>query len=107
MSQKSVSSDKAAKFTFSAADAGDHRICFTPSGPAAISVGGWLSHAGVTSGGVRLSLEMAIGETSKIQSEDQGKIDNIVAKVKELNGRLADIRREQVFQRVRRRSNGC
>lgn len=43
---------------------------------------------------------MAIGETSKIQTEDQGKIDSIVTKVKELNGRLADIRREQIFQRV-------
>lgn len=45
-------------------------------------------------------MDMAIGETSKIQSADQGKIDSVVAKVKELNGRLADIRREQIFQRV-------
>lgn len=45
-------------------------------------------------------LDMAIGESSKIESEDKGKIDSIVGKVKELNGRMADIRREQVFQRV-------
>jgi p24 family protein alpha len=100
VNQKTTSSDRPSKFTFSAADAGDHRICFTPSGPAAVSVGGWFSHAGVTAGGVRLTIDMAIGETSKIQSEDQGKIDTIVSKVKELNGRLADIRREQIFQRV-------
>lgn len=43
---------------------------------------------------------MAIGETSKIESDDKGKIETIVGKVKELNGRLVDIRREQVFQRV-------
>lgn len=45
-------------------------------------------------------LDMAIGESSKIESEDKSKIDSIVGKVKELNGRMADIRREQVFQRV-------
>ena len=51
-------------------------------------------------GGVKLSLDLAIGETSKIESEDKGKIESIVSKVKELNGRLTDVRREQVFQRV-------
>ena len=77
-----------------------HRICFTPSGPAAVSVGGWFTNAGVTSGGVKLNVDLAIGETSKIEAEDKGKIDSIVGKVKELNARLGDIRREQVFQRV-------
>ena len=52
-------------------------------------------------GGVKLSLDMAIGATSKIESDDKIKIEGIVGKVKELNGRLTDIRREQVFQRVR------
>jgi hypothetical protein len=88
------------KFTFSAADPGLHRLCFTPSGPAAISVGGWFSGAGATAGGVKLTIDLAIGETSKIESEDKSKIESIVGKVRELNGRLQDIRREQVFQRV-------
>lgn len=52
-------------------------------------------------GAVRVTLDIAIGETSKIESEDKGKIEDIVQKVKDLNGRLQDIRREQVFQRVR------
>jgi len=52
-------------------------------------------------GGIKLSVDMAIGATSKIESEDKSKIDNIVTKVKELNARLTDVRREQVFQRVR------
>ena len=52
-------------------------------------------------GGIKLSLDMAIGASSKIESNDKGKIEGIVGKVKELNGRLTDIRREQVFQRVR------
>lgn len=52
-------------------------------------------------GSVRFHLDMAIGETSKIESTDKGKIDEMVQKVRDLNSRLQDIRREQVFQRVR------
>ena len=52
-------------------------------------------------GGIKLTLDLAIGETSAIESTDKGKINDIVQKVKDLNGRLQDIRREQVFQRVR------
>lgn len=85
------------KFTFSAADSGDHRICFTPSHPGA---SGWLS-GGQLAGGIKLTLDMAIGETSMIESTDKGKISEIVQKVRDLNARLQDIRREQVFQRVR------
>lgn len=85
------------RFTFSAADSGDHKICFTPSSTAVNN--GWLS--GLTPlGGVRLTLDLAIGETSQIESTDKGKIQDIVKRVKDLNGRLQDIRREQVFQRV-------
>ena len=47
-----------------------------------------------------MTLDMAIGETSQIESTDKGKISEIVKKVRELNARLGDIRREQVFQRV-------
>ena len=92
----------AGRFTFSAADSGDHKICFTASHAAAS--GGWLS-GGLPSGGVRLNLDLAIGETSAIESTDKGKIQDIVQKVKDLNARLQDIRREQVFQRVSRRGS--
>ncbi|KAJ4511450.1 emp24p/erv25p- protein [Exophiala dermatitidis] len=78
VTQTTTSSDAPTKFTFSAADAGLHRLCFTPSGPAAVSVGsGWFSGGGGPMGGVKLTLDMAIGETSKIESEDKGKIDTI------------------------------
>ena len=46
-------------------------------------------------------LDLATGETSAIESTDKGKISDIVQRVKDLNARLQDIRREQVFQRVR------
>ncbi len=49
---------------------------------------------------VKLTLDMAIGETSAIESTDKGKMSEISQKVRDLNGRLQDIRREQVFQRV-------
>ncbi|KAI1630304.1 emp24/gp25L/p24 family/GOLD-domain-containing protein [Exophiala viscosa] len=101
VTQTTASSDKPSKFTFTAADPGQHRLCFTPTGPGAISIAGWFSSAGATMGGIKLSVDMAIGATSKIESEDKSKIDNIVTKVKELNARLTDVRREQVFQRER------
>ncbi|KAL4964745.1 emp24/gp25L/p24 family protein [Aspergillus stella-maris] len=85
------------RFTFSAADPGNHKICLTPETNAA--TGGWLS--GASAGAVRVTLDVAIGETSKIESEDKGKITDLVQRVKDLNSRLQDIRKEQVFQRER------
>lgn len=85
------------RFTFSAADSGDHRICFTPTNVPAVQ--GWLT-GGQPAGNIKFELDMAIGETSAIESSDKGKIQDIVGKVKDLNARLQDIRREQVFQRV-------
>jgi hypothetical protein len=58
-------------------------------------------NGGHVKGGVKLSLDIAIGATSAIESTDKGKIQDIVQKVMDLNARLQDIRREQVFQRVR------
>jgi len=85
------------RFTFSAADSGEHKLCFQPINVA--TTGGWLI-GGQDVGGVKLTLDMAIGETSKIESSDKGKVEDLVSKVRDLNGRLQDIRREQVFQRV-------
>jgi hypothetical protein len=51
-------------------------------------------------GAVKVSVDIAIGETSKIETEDKDKMKDIVQRVKDLNSRLHDIRREQVYQRV-------
>ncbi|EFQ98700.1 ERP6 [Nannizzia gypsea CBS 118893] len=83
------------RYTFSTADAGQHKLCFTADSHAN---SGWLSGA---SGPVKLSLDMAIGESNHLESGDKGKLDDLVERVKNLNGRLQDIRREQVFQRER------
>ncbi|KAK4981666.1 emp24p/erv25p-related protein [Elasticomyces elasticus] len=94
VSQRGSSSGR---FTFSAADSGDHRICFTPTGVSAAS--GWLTN-GQPTGGIKMTLDLVIGETSAIESTDKAKIGDLVTKVRDLNARLQDIRREQVFQRV-------
>ncbi|OQE36306.1 hypothetical protein PENCOP_c012G04948 [Penicillium coprophilum] len=83
------------RFHFSAADAGQHRICFTPETDA---TSGWMSNS---LGAVKLTVDIAIGETSKIETEDKDKMKDIVQRVKDLNSRLHDIRREQVYQRER------
>ncbi|KAF2035419.1 hypothetical protein EK21DRAFT_96664 [Setomelanomma holmii] len=85
------------RFTFSAADSGQHRICVTPQNVP--SGGGWLG-SGVH-GTVKFTLDMAIGETSKIESTDKDKVQTLVQKVQDLNSRLQDVRREQIFQRER------
>lgn len=86
------------RFTFSAADSGDHKICFVPSSTSGST--GWLSTKN-HNGGIRLTLDLVIGETNEIESSDKTKIQDITTRVKDLNARLNDIRREQVFQRER------
>ncbi|KAK3620574.1 emp24p/erv25p-related protein [Elasticomyces elasticus] len=86
------------KFTFSAADSGDHRLCFTPTNVPATS---GLLFSGSSVGGIKFELDMAIGETSAIESSDKDKLGEVVQKVRDLNARLLDIRREQIFQRER------
>ena len=44
---------------------------------------------------------MVIGETSQIESSDKDKVGEVVQKIKDMNARLQDIRREQVHQRER------
>ena len=84
------------RFTFTAADPGDHKLCFTPSSTSGRAA--WQNTKN-KNGGIRLHLDLAIGETSALDSKDN-KIDDIAGRVKDLNARLSDIRREQVFQRV-------
>jgi hypothetical protein len=95
VSQRGQSSGR---FTFSAADSGDHKICFTPSSSSGTV--GWMSTKN-KNGGIRLTLDLVIGETNEIESSDKSKIQDITTRVKDLNARLNDIRREQVFQRER------
>lgn len=94
VSQRGLSSGK---FTFSAAEAGNHKICFTPNSNSGRS--SWLS-ANQPNGGIKLRLDLVIGETNEIQSTDKTKMEDITTRIKDLKARLQDIKREQVFQRV-------
>jgi hypothetical protein len=51
-------------------------------------------------GGIKLTLDVAIGETSALEGGDKEKMQDLATRVRDLNARLEDIRREQVFQRV-------
>ncbi|OAA42104.1 ERP1 protein precursor [Metarhizium rileyi] len=86
------------RFTFTAHEAGDHKICFSPSSTSGRS--SWLS-AQSPNGGIKMKLDLVIGETGQIESSDKDKLQDIASRVKDLNARLHDIRREQVFQRER------
>jgi emp24/gp25L/p24 family/GOLD len=87
ISQKSGATGR---FTFTAAESGEHRLCFQTS-----SGGGWF-----TASHVKLHLDLAVGETGDIDRETKGKTETLAQRVQDLNARLHDIRREQVFQRV-------
>ncbi|KAI0472700.1 emp24/gp25L/p24 family/GOLD-domain-containing protein [Xylariaceae sp. FL0804] len=95
VSQKGSASGR---FTFSAHEAGEHKICFTPSSSSGRQ--GWLSVLS-DNGGIKLTLDLAIGETSEIESTDKTKLQDISQRVRDLNSRLQDIKREQIFQRER------
>ncbi|KAI1332768.1 emp24/gp25L/p24 family/GOLD-domain-containing protein [Xylariaceae sp. FL0255] len=95
VSQKGSNSGR---FTFTAHEAGDHQICFTPNSSSGRQ--NWLSVLS-PNGGIKLTLDLAIGEDSEIKSTDASKLQDISQRVKDLNSRLQDIRREQIFQRER------
>ncbi|KAF2771374.1 COPII vesicle coat component Erp5/Erp6 [Teratosphaeria nubilosa] len=93
-----VRGSSSGKFTFTAADNGEHRLCFAPTNAPHHS--GW-SILGHQTGGIKLELDLAIGDTSKIERSDKTKLSEVAEKVRGLNAKLADVRREQVFQRER------
>ncbi|PHH84181.1 hypothetical protein CDD83_2356 [Cordyceps sp. RAO-2017] len=95
VSQRGSSSGR---FTFTSQEAGDHKICFTPSSSSGRS--GWLSARSVN-GGIKMYLDMVIGATNQLESSDKTKLEDIATRAQDLNARLKDIRREQVFQRER------
>ncbi|EMF08437.1 transmembrane emp24 domain-containing protein [Sphaerulina musiva SO2202] len=86
------------KFTFTAADSGQHRLCFTPTNLDKVNAP---DRHGEHVGAVKFELDMAIGETSQIERSDKEKLGEVAQKVKDLNARLQDVRREQIFQRER------
>ena len=80
------------KFTYTTQDAGVHEICFATT----TNNNGWF-----TSSQTRFHLELVTGFSEHFKSGADDKVKDIGKRVEELNGRLQDVRREQVYQRQR------
>ncbi|KAH8924039.1 hypothetical protein BT69DRAFT_1261836 [Atractiella rhizophila] len=79
------------KFVFTSHAAGDHNICLRTN-----YTGGWFSTTQV-----RMHLDIAVGEAKVDEENERGHVMDLASKVKDLNNRLEDIRKEQQFQRER------
>ncbi|CAG8436880.1 7619_t:CDS:2 [Ambispora gerdemannii] len=78
------------RFTFTASESGDHAICF------AANTSAWFSTTQT-----KLTLDMAIGETTSEEENDKEHFSELAQRVRDLNNRIADIKREQSYQRER------
>ena len=78
------------KFTFTSHEAGDHSICLSTNYTS------WFSHTHI-----RLHLDIVVGSTKPDVEHDRSHVSEIAAKVRDLNQKLEDIRREQQYQRER------
>lgn len=78
------------KFTFTSHDAGDHSICLSTNYTS------WFSHTHI-----RLYLDIVVGTSKPDVEHDRTHVSGLAAKVRDLNDKLEDIRREQQYQRER------
>ncbi|KAG5722160.1 Transmembrane emp24 domain-containing protein 9 [Termitomyces sp. T112] len=78
------------KFTFTSHDAGDHSICLSTNYTS------WFSHTHI-----RLYLDIVVGTTKPDVEHDRTHVSGLAAKVRDLNVKLEEIRREQQYQRER------
>lgn len=87
------------KLTFTAADAGQHKICFTLD--LASNAQQYLSAANGRRKGIKFDVDAVVGEDSNIQSSDKEQIDKMLQRAKDIVARLNDVHREQALQRER------
>ncbi|KAJ7583381.1 membrane protein [Mycena floridula] len=80
----------AGKFTFTSHDAGDHSICLSTNYTS------WFS-----STHIRLYLDIVVGSTKPDAEHDRTHVSTVASKIRDLNVKLEDIRREQQYQRER------
>ncbi|GJJ11399.1 hypothetical protein Clacol_005632 [Clathrus columnatus] len=79
------------RFTFTSHDAGDHSICLSTNYTA-----GWFSNSHI-----RLYLDIIVGSTKPDVEHDRTHVSQMVTRLRDLNIRLEEIRREQQYQRER------
>ena len=78
------------RFTFTSHEAGDHSICLSTNYTS------WFSHTHI-----RLYLDIVVGSTKPDIEHDRNHVSDLAGKVRDLNNKLEDIRREQQYQRER------
>jgi len=78
------------RFTFTSHEAGDHSICLSTN------YSSWFSTTHL-----RVYLDIVVGTTKPDVEHDRSHISDLAGKVRELNQKLEDIRREQQYQRER------
>ena len=78
------------RFTFTSHEAGDHSICLSTNYTS------WFSNTHI-----RLYLDVVVGTTKPDVEHDRGHVSELAAKIRDLNLKLEDIRREQQYQRER------
>ncbi|KXS16081.1 hypothetical protein M427DRAFT_55987 [Gonapodya prolifera JEL478] len=89
LNQKGGSSGR---FTFTATDSGDYNICF-----------GSNSSTWFTTSKVRLHIDITLGDSADSAASSQAKesVSEIAMRIRDLNFRINNIRREQQYQRER------
>ncbi|TDL26755.1 hypothetical protein BD410DRAFT_895361 [Rickenella mellea] len=80
------------RFTFTSHESGDHSICLSTN-----YTTGWFQ----SNTHIRLYLDVVVGSTKPNVEHDRSHVSQLSAKIRELNGKLEDIRREQQYQRER------
>jgi hypothetical protein len=82
------------RFTFTSHEAGDHTICVATNASKSST---WFS----SGSHVRLYLDVVVGSTKPDVEHDRSHVSMLAGKVRELNAKLEEIRREQQYQRER------
>src|SRR5882762_1238784 len=80
------------RFTFTSHEAGDHSICLSTNYSS--SWFGPTAH-------IRLYLDIVVGSSKPDAEHDRSHVSELASKIRELNIKLEDIRREQQYQRER------
>ena len=80
------------RFTFTSHEAGDHTICLSSNYSS--SWFGPTAH-------IRLNLDITVGSTKANVENDRGHVSALASKIRDLNIKIEEIRREQQYQRER------
>ncbi|KAL1716496.1 emp24/gp25L/p24 family/GOLD-domain-containing protein [Schizophyllum commune] len=80
------------RFTFTSHESGDHLICLSTNATTSMFASG--SH-------IRMHLDIVVGTTKADVEHDRTHVSELASKVRDLNVKLEDIRREQQYQRER------